>query len=593
MAARFLAVYSPAEGASGARVGRVLESARSLGLTMALESPRLTIMIAGEETAMPIAGQGGLVLGTVFRRHGRLGAIETLDAGMSERILKTAGQSLIDEVWGGYLALVLEAEGGVVHVLRDPSGGAPCFHTRQGEITYVFSDVSLAVELGLIDGAIDWCFVAHHLAFPGLRAARTGLVGVSELIAGTRLTLAPTGETQACCWTPWTFASPDRRCDDHGEAVERLRTETRRCIGAWASQSRSILLELSGGLDSSIVAACLQDAQVPVHCITATTPHLGADERGYARRVADQIGSAWTVAPLNAAAADVTTAWPARLARPGLNVLQRALDQVVVEVAGQVGADGLFSGAGGDSVFCYLDTAAPAADALRASGPGRRFARSVTDLAALHQCTVWRAGRLALRKALKPSPALWRGDRSFLSEAAALTSPEAHPWFPGPSGALPGAREQVASIMGLQSTSEGNARSSVGSVRHPLLSQPLVELCLSIPSWMWIAGGRNRAIARQAFAGRLPAAILNRKTKGDFTGFDAEVFERQRGVLRERLLGGALAARGLLDRPAVERFLGTPLRPRDTSFFRLFVAADVETWVDSWTGGPSEAARRR
>jgi len=590
---RFLAAYAASEGAWNAKVARIFDAARSLGVNPSLEGPRFKIAIAGDEPIVPIAGRRGLVLGALFQRTGPLDAVETLDAGVSDRIVRTAGQSLIDDFWGGYLAFVLEADGAGVHVLRDPSGGTPCFHLRQGGVTYLVSDVALAFDLGLVDGSLDWSFVAHHLAFPGLRTARTGLVGVSELIAGARLTLAPIGETEACCWTPWTFAHPDRRRHDQGEAVERLRAETRRCVGAWASRSRSILLELSGGLDSSIVAACLEAALAPVHCLTVTTPHLGADERAYARRVAEQIGRPWTVVPLDAAAADLTAAWPTRLARPGLNVLQRALDHAVVDVARQVDADAIFSGAGGDSVFCYLDTAAPAADALLAFGPGRRFAGAVADLARLHQCTVWRAGGLALRKALKPAPKVWRGDPSFLSQAAASTPPQSHPWFPGPAGALPGAREQVASIMGLQSTSEGNGRSSVGAVRHPLLSQPLVELCLSLPSWMWIAGGRNRAIAREAFAGSLPAAILSRKTKGDFTGFDAEVFERQRGVLRERLLDGALAAQGLIDRPAVERFLAAPLRPRDSRFFRLFVAADVETWIESWAAGPSRAAGLR
>lgn len=588
MAGRYLSVYAPDAASLQATARPVIETAQTLGLSMALKSPRLVVLTDPDQQRMMIAHHGGLVLGALFRRSGALGAIERLDADTASRIVKTGGQSLIDDYWGGYLAFVL-ADGGAVHVLRDPMGAVACFHVQRGGCSFFVSDVGLALDAGLIDGRIDWAFVAHHLAYPGLRTARTGLVGVSELIAGTRRTFGPAGDVTACCWTPWSFARPDRRCDSQADAVERLGAEARRCVGAWASLSKSILLELSGGLDSSIVAACLRQVGAQVHSVTVTTPHLGADERAYAQAVADQIGSPLTVAALNPAEADVTAAWPARLARPGLNVLQRAVDQAVVGVARQVGADGFFGGAGGDSVFCYLDTAAPAADVLRVKGPGRAFARTVSDLAAMHQCTVWRAGRLALRKAYGAAPTAWRADRHFLSDAA--PQPEAHPWFPGPGDSLPGAREQVASIMGLQSTSEGNARAMLGPVRHPLLSQPLVELCLSIPSWMWIAGGRNRAVAREAFAATLPATVLNRRTKGDFSGFDAEVFDRQRGVLRDRLLGGHLAARGLLDRPAVERFLAAPVRPRDHTFFRLFVAADVETWIDTWPGAAALSGR--
>lgn len=472
MAARYLAVCWPNDPALEARARHVVETAQSIGLAVAFRSPRLVVLTAPDQKAMTIGKGGGLVLGAVFQRNGPPGVIEMLDTETSDRIVQTGGQSLIDEFWGGYLAFVHEADGGAVHILRDPTGGTPCFLAKQGALFYVFSDAELAVDAGLVDGRIDWSFVAHHLAYPSLRTARTGIVGVNELVAGTRLSLGRAGESHACCWTPWTFASPDRRCEVQAEAVERLGVEVRRCVGAWASRSSSILLELSGGLDSSILAACLSQAQAQIHCLTVATPHLGADERAYAQGVADRIGRPLTVATLDVGAADVTQAWPARLARPGLNVLQRALDQAVVGVGREVGADGFFSGAGGDSVFCYLDTAAPAADAWRAKGPGRAFARSVGDLATMHQCTVWRAGRLALRKAYSALPTAWRAERLFLSDEAIAPQPETHPWLSGPPDALPGARAQIASIMGLQSTSDGNARATLGSVRHPLLSQP-------------------------------------------------------------------------------------------------------------------------
>jgi asparagine synthase (glutamine-hydrolysing) len=286
---------------------------------------------------------------------------------------------------------------------------------------------------------------------------------------------------------------------------------------------------------------------------------------------------------LDVGQADVSRGWRAQLARPGINVLQRTVDQVVAGEAQRVGAASIFSGGGGDSVFCYLDTAAPAADALLTQGPGPAFAKAVGDLAALHQCTLWRAAGLAVKKALRAPPRSWRLDRQFLSDDACAVPAQDHPWFPGPANALPGKREQIASIMGLQSIADGSEPNERMTVRHPLLSQPLVELCLSIPSWMWITGGRNRAVARDAFAHALPPVILGRRTKGDFTGFTADIFDRQRRALRERLLGGELAARGLLDRPAIERVLAEPIRPRDSAFLRLLLFADTESWIGSWS----------
>jgi asparagine synthase (glutamine-hydrolysing) len=594
MTERYLGVCWPDDPVLEARARRdLVVAAKAADLVSAFDGDRFAVFATPAMPVLEIEKGRGVVLGTVFHRDGVSAAITSLGASGSDRIVKTRGQSLIDNCWGGYLAFVGEGRAGDVHLLRDPSGAVPCFHAKRDGLTVVCSNLELAADAGLIDGRIDWAFVPHHLLYQGLRGTRTGLAGVSELLAGTRLSLGQGGAmTVTSCWSPWTFATAGRLLEDPIEAVERVAAETRRCVSAWAGRSRSILLELSGGLDSSIVAACLSHAQADVRCITLATPHPGADERAYAQRVADRIGAPLAVVMLDAGQGDVARAWPKRLPRPGINVLQRCVDRVVVDEARRIGADSIFSGVGGDSVFCYLDTAAPAADVLRTRGLGGAFARSVGDLAALHQCTVWQAARLAVKKAYAPSSRSWRLDRQFLSDEACATPAQDHPWFPGPANGLPGQREQAASIMGLQTTSMGDERTEQAAVRHPLLSQPLVELCLGIPSWMWMAGGRNRTVARDAFAGGLPPVILNRRTKGDFTGFNADVFERQRGVLRERLLGGELAARGLLDRPAIERFLAAPIRPRDNAYFRLFLLADMESWIASWSGGSSLSARR-
>jgi asparagine synthase (glutamine-hydrolysing) len=93
-------------------------------------------------------------------------------------------------------------------------------------------------------------------------------------------------------------------------------------------------------------------------------------------------------------------------------------------------------------------------------------------------------------------------------------------------------------------------------VLHPLFSQPVVEACLAIPSWEWRAGGIDRAVARQAFAADLPEEILRRRTKGGPDGFCAEIIRHHHARIRARLLDGALARQGILDRVAVEKALG-------------------------------------
>src|SRR3546814_5645988 len=68
-----------------------------------------------------------------------------------------------------------------------------------------------------------------------------------------------------------------------------------------------------------------------------------------------------------------------------------------------------------------------------------------------------------------------------------------------------------------------------------------------MPTWMWISGGLNRAVARKAFEGRLPAIITRRTHKGGPGGFDLAIYRRNRAALLEHLRGGLLVDAGIVD----------------------------------------------
>jgi asparagine synthase (glutamine-hydrolysing) len=113
----------------------------------------------------------------------------------------------------------------------------------------------------------------------------------------------------------------------------------------------------------------------------------------------------------------------------------------------------------------------------------------------------------------------------------------------------------------------------------PLLSQPLIEDCLSIPSWHWFAKGCNRAAARQAFARELPPRVIWRHGKGAPDSFVVRLFEANRRELRDHLCDGVLARSGMLDVPMIKAALDDPSPQRGTSYGRLLKLADTESWA--------------
>jgi asparagine synthase (glutamine-hydrolysing) len=112
---------------------------------------------------------------------------------------------------------------------------------------------------------------------------------------------------------------------------------------------------------------------------------------------------------------------------------------------------------------------------------------------------------------------------------------------------------------------------------HPLLSQPLMEVCLQIPTYLLLRGGRERALARQAFADRVPAQILRRRDKGSIVSHATEMLRQSETFVRELLLDGALAGAGVIVRKELEPYIvqGQPFREEHLLPLLACIAAEV------------------
>lgn len=530
-------------------------------------------LYASADTPVVGAGSAAVLIGHVFTRSGKPVAVDDLPA--SGRVSDLV-QYLVAKCWGEYVLLHSSMDDGRLTVMRDPSGGADCVYAEDGR--FITSDVTSASEAGLFARTVDWDFIGNGLVYPHHKSQRTGLVGLRQLLPGCQLQLDRSNPSVSVIWSPWTFVSPGQRYRDPRQAAADLEQVVRSTVRTWAETDGSLLLELSGGLDSSIVAACLQGAQAQVACCNLVTPVPGADERAYAASMAAVLGTELHVATLGFDDHYLDRSPPPQAVAPSTWFLQHASNELKETLGARLGVQSFFSGGGGDSVFSWIRTAAPAADAIRERGL-LAGARSVTELAELHQCTVWKAGRLTARKLLAPPKPPRRPDLSFLLPGAAQEVLDPHPWFSAPADALPGDRERIFDLAGTQVFRDGLARGTKRRLRMPLLSQPVMETCLRVPTWMWIKDARDRAMARYAFAGVLPPEIFHRRSKGTFVNYSGAAYRRHKDRLRTYLLSGQLASRGLLDTAALAQFFDRELAPRDNAFMRVFELCAVENWV--------------
>ncbi|TPG03996.1 asparagine synthetase B family protein [Rhodanobacter glycinis] len=576
MSYRYIALVNTGRSWSNGHAFALDAAASQAGLSRRLMSDSITLFASAHTPTLRVP-DGGIIVGHLFSANSTDPITEAHLQGIAEH--SCIRRYLTEHCWGEYL-LVMPGprQPSEVIAMRDPSGGVPCVYSIQDGCGFLTSDISLARQLHGYQSRVDWEFVAHFLAYPHMKTRRTGLTGVRELLPGTSL-LLQTGTLEIVHeWSPWDFVATAQRCDNEAEAIADVRHAVESVVKAWSRLDTSILLELSGGLDSSIVAACLRDVPSRVECCTLVPPIPGADERRYASVVANDLNRDLHIEALPFERACFDAPVQPGAVTPRVTALQFAIDDVMHAAADRLGVTSYFSGGGGDTIFCSLGNASPAADAFRRRGLSCALT-VVRELSELHQCTAWRAGRLAVKKLLAaPKPAR-RPDSMFTNPRLPTITREDHPWYSAPEDALAGDRERIFDLVNTQSFRDSAPRGTVRPMRLPLLSQPVVEACLRVPSWMWVAGGRNRSIARAAFADVLPSQILNRRSKGTFMSYSGTAYRRHIGKIREHLLDGQLASRNLLDMDDLRRFLDSEQPVTHSSLMRIFDLCMIENWL--------------
>jgi asparagine synthase (glutamine-hydrolysing) len=533
----------------------------------------------------PIAiGQRGMLLGSVFKR-GSPGHLQALDEAEQDAIIASRGTWLINACWGGYIAIIADPDCSAIDIIRAPLGDLACHVVNSNNVLICASDLGLLLASGLARPSLDPDALAHHLAADDIRRSETCLSGVSELPGGDRISVGGGRVARQTLWSPWPLAGRDRQIDDPGEAARRLRDTAVHCVGAQAEAFGPVLLKLSGGLDSSIVAACLAASNQDFSCLTLATHDPAGDERRHARLVTAALG-----APLFERFRDPSRVMPlysaaARLARPTARSFGQESARHVAEIASDTRATAIFDGGGGDNVFCSLQSVRPAADCLMTEAPPAAFWRTAGSIAQLAQTSLFTVAVRAWRTSRRRSPDYpWPMDLRFLSPEArrASAGAAAHPWLVAPSDALPGKAAHVALITAAQSVVEGFDAEDALPICSPLISQPMIELCLRIPSWLWFEDGQNRAIARRAFSRDLPAETIGRRSKGAPDSFVADIYQANRAEIRSMLKEGVLHELGLLDLVSLSAVLDDPSPLAGYDFLRVMQLADAEAWARCW-----------
>lgn len=393
----------------------------------------------------------------------------------------------------------IDPSGPTLTLTRDPFGWNSAYTTQIGEVLWYASDPRVLQRLDGVSDRLDPAALHGYLCFSYVPTPLTLIAGVSALPAGERMIVTSTGERYCEKQPVWRELRPLELSEEMAVAQlrERLRTAVVQRVGA----EREVGVFLSGGIDSSLIAALLVELGVKIHLFTLDFGPPFDAELPYAQQVAAHLRQSLNVVPARPSkirAALVSTA--AALEQPfgdGVTVPLYLLGQAAAERV-----DVVFNGEGGDQLFGGWTNKPMIAAEL--------YGKEDYDRAAAYLNTYHRFYRLTdqfytsgaqsavdgvdvggwMRPALNAE-----GFTSLLHRLRA-----AGLWLKGAQNIVPRAT-QLAKAHGLR-------------VRSPFFDRALTDWTFALPPEWFLRGACEKYLLKRAAEPYLPSGVVWREKRG-------------------------------------------------------------------------------
>lgn len=581
---RFCALLAPSGSLAQAHARNIAAALRSRlpDLIVQADDPGFLLLAQPEQFGWgrQSAGKSGIhVLGTLLPG--------TLPAGTLPAALETstspieAMTALTHLCWGRYVAFVHDTDRQQTSFLRDPSGALPAYIWKVEGLTLVAGGLpdALLESVG-VQPVVNWSALATLTALPERAGSLSALTDVTIPVPGTVYHFSNGDFALQSIWSPAAIA---RRVPTPLADLPRILAN---CISGLTHGSEQVAIELSGGLDSSLIVGGLarRSARPAIQALNLIPRSAGGGESRFARAVADR----WDVPLVEVRIEPEEIDYLAHAERPrpeqplvyGLDLIA---DRISAGLADSVGATRILSGQGGDAVLFQPRGPHIAADRLRAKGPDLTFWRLLAASAAATDRSIWSVFWQSVRPApMRVAPNFQPALAGPLLRAQLEAGLPLHAWMEEAKRMPPGKRLQIAMLANCQIFNAPTLTAARLRLAHPMLSQPVVEHCLRVPVWELVPDERDRGGVRDVLTGWLPDAVRARRTKGEATGFYSRAIALQLDRLGPLLRGGHLVQQGIIDRAALEPMLDAQalLWRGDHSLLATLVA--MELWAQRW-----------
>ena len=515
------------------------------------------------------------------------------------------GEAMVERLNGMFAFAVLDRRRGSVLLARDRMGIKPLHYAIDGRRLVFASELKALLRDPALRREVDPVALDQYLAYEFVPSPRSIVRGIAKLQPAHTLVWSVADGTHRLrrYWSPELRLGDDRlNLDEEGE---RLRAVLRESVRKELIADVPLGVFLSGGIDSSAVAAMMTQLGGDVKSFSVGFADRSFDESGYARQVARHLGTEHRELTLE----------PEML----LGLIPR-LPDLLDEPLGDASIIPTYllseftrrhvkvalGGDGGDELFAGY----PTLQAHRLAGYYLRAPRVLREglveplvrrlpVSRDNLSFDFRAKRFVAGAGYPVAERHQRWMGSFApEERAALLSPEIRQSVDAPPQPSPwrgrenGALNQVL-LMDMRLYLENDIlvkldrASMMASLegRVPLLNNDFVEYATHLPLNMKLRGLRSKFLLKRALRGLLPETILNRPKKG----FGIPVAHWFRGPLKEQMLSvlspERIASKGFFEPRAVAELIADHLDGRRDNRKQLWTLFAFELWHEGYISG--------
>ncbi len=527
------------------------------------------------------------------------------------RGLRVWGTAALQRIHGMFAFAHWNASTRELLLARDRFGKKPLYYAPLGD-SHGRDGLVFASELRSLlshprvfaERAIDPVSVGQYLLHEFVPQPRSILANVRKLGAGECLAWS---ERSGLVVTP--YYSPrygNRLRGDPRELATELTRRVQCAVARRLVADVPVGVFLSGGLDSSFVAACAVRSHPRVKTFAIGFDDPTYDESTHAARVAAHLGTDHHTEMLSSTAMlDLLPSTLDWMDEPHADssilpttLLARVARREVTVALGGDGGDEILAGYPtfiADRALAWL----PSRAARRALGMALGLAASVSPVSTanfstgfkLRQASYGVAARGGFRHAAWLAAIAPDAQDGILGPALADAHPGVHAMdavraatdgIPDDFDAATAFYLRVYLAEGvLQKVDRATMRASL-EARAPLLDTGVVEYCLSLPPHERLRGKTTKWLMREALRPMVPASILDRPKKG----FGAPVGQWLRGPLRELLQDTLSASRlrstGWFRPESVQAMVNAHVAGRADHGKSLYALLVLEHWRSRW-----------